>query len=139
MLASTFKSEKSFEVSSTSLRHSVVSSVARLQNSNPTTTKKITLRRILESDNTGELYSKRMLNSTAMRRADIPTRDTAWHGGAKTGTFGESGCAPALSQEQDTSWNQVGIATIEEGARQATHSRRTSVDIVRGCIAFGQY
>jgi hypothetical protein len=72
VFASTFKSEKSFEVSSTSLRHSVVSSVARLQNSNPTTTKKITLRRILESDNTEDLYSKWMFNSTPMRkRVDV--------------------------------------------------------------------
>jgi|HubBroStandDraft_1064217.scaffolds.fasta_scaffold235380_2 hypothetical protein len=68
-LASTFKSEKSFEVSSASLRNSEVSRVARPQKSSPTTTKKkMTLGRILESDNTAELYSKRMLNSTAMQK-----------------------------------------------------------------------
>jgi hypothetical protein len=70
VFASTFKSEKSFEVSSTSLRHSVVSSVARLQNSNPTTTKKITLRRILESGNSQDLYSKWRFYSTAMRKRE---------------------------------------------------------------------
>ncbi len=58
VFVSTFRSEKSFEVSSASLRNSVVSSVARLQKSSPTTTKKITLGRILESNNTEELYRK---------------------------------------------------------------------------------
>jgi hypothetical protein len=76
VFASTFKSEKSFEVSSASLRNSVVSRVARLQNSNPTTMKKIILGRIVESDDTEELYSRWMCNSTAMhRRVDIATRD----------------------------------------------------------------
>jgi hypothetical protein len=72
VFASTCNSEKSFEVSSASLRNSEVSRVARLQNSSPTTTKKMTLRRILESNNTEELYSKWIFNSTAMRkRLDI--------------------------------------------------------------------
>ncbi len=84
VLASTFKSEKSFEVSSASLRNSPVSSVARLQKSSPTTTKKMTLRRILESDNTGRLYSKVMLNSIAMQNRAIsflgwPERIRAGH------------------------------------------------------------
>jgi hypothetical protein len=70
VLASTFKSEKSFEVSSASLRNSEVSSVARLQKSSPTTTKKMTLGRILESDNTGELYRKSNLNSTAIQQRE---------------------------------------------------------------------
>ena len=75
-LASTFKSEKSFEVSSASLRNSLVSRVARLQNSNPTTMKKIILGRIVESDDTEELYSRWMFNSTVMhRRVDITTHD----------------------------------------------------------------
>src|ERR1700677_4682254 len=47
VFASTCNNEKSFEVSSASLRNSEVSRVARLQNSNPTTTKKISLKRIL--------------------------------------------------------------------------------------------
>jgi hypothetical protein len=72
VLASTFRSEKSFEVSSASLRNSVVSRVARLQKSNPTTMKRITLGRILGFANTEELYSKGMFNSTAMRGAKIP-------------------------------------------------------------------
>ena len=76
MFDSTFKSEKSFEVSSASLRNSLVSRVARLQNSNPTTMKKIILGRIVESDDTEELYSRWMFNSTAMhRRVDITTHD----------------------------------------------------------------
>jgi hypothetical protein len=92
--ASTCKSEKSFEVSSMSLRNSVVSRVARLQNSNPTTTKRITLGRIFESDNTEELYSKWMFNSTAMqKRVDIIARDTRQHGSARTGKFSEGGWA----------------------------------------------
>jgi hypothetical protein len=92
VLASTFKSEKSFEVSSASLRNSGVSRVARLQNSSPTTTKKMTLGRILESDNTGELYRIWMFNSTAMQeRADITAGDTRWHGSARTGKFNERG------------------------------------------------
>jgi len=72
VLASTFRSEKSFEVSSASLRNSVVSRVARLQKSNPTTTKRMTLERILESDNTEELYSRWMCNSTAMQKRKSP-------------------------------------------------------------------
>ena len=62
-LASTFRSEKSFEVSSANLRNSGVSSVARLHKSNPTRTKKMTLGRIFGSAKTGKLYSKGMLNS----------------------------------------------------------------------------
>ena len=92
MFVSTFKSEKSFEVSSASLRNSVVSRVARLQKSSPTTTKKMTLRRILESDNTEGLYSKRRFNSTEMqKRADITTRDTRRHRSARAGKFSEDG------------------------------------------------
>jgi hypothetical protein len=86
VFASTFKSEKSFEVSSASLRNSEVSRVARLQNSSPTTTKKITLRRILESDNTAELYSKPTFNSTTtQKRAETSTGDTRWCRSARTG------------------------------------------------------
>ena len=100
-LASTFKSEKSLEVSSASLRNSEVSRVARLQNSNPTTTK-ITLRRILESDNTRELYRKWMLNSTAMRRrAEITTDERNWHGSARLGKFSGSGRCTRRFLESD--------------------------------------
>jgi hypothetical protein len=91
VLVSTFKSEKSFEVSSASLRNSVVSSVARLQKSSPTTTKKITLGRILESDDTKELYRKWMFNSTAMqKRAETAARDRRWHGTSRAGRFTEA-------------------------------------------------
>lgn len=45
VFVSTFKSEKSLEVSSTSLRNSVVSRVARLQKSSPTMTKKMSFGR----------------------------------------------------------------------------------------------
>jgi hypothetical protein len=77
VFASTFRSEKSFEVSSASLRNSVVSRVARLQKSNPTTTKRMNLGRIIGSDSTEELYGKWMFNSTAMqKRVGITARDT---------------------------------------------------------------
>jgi hypothetical protein len=78
VFASTFKSEKSFEVSSASLRNSEVSRVARLQNSNPTTTKKITLGRILKSHSTQRLYSNWMFNSTAMQKGKNPRINAEW-------------------------------------------------------------
>jgi hypothetical protein len=71
VFVSTCKSEKSLEVSSASLRNSVVSSVARLQKSSPTMTKKMSFGRNLGSENPGDLYRKWMFNSTVMEQRGI--------------------------------------------------------------------